>query len=96
MAARLPSPCVSSEHERWLTAEHVRFAHRSLRLLRRVEAEEARFAFQRAVSPEPIAEALQSLEMEGFDVSVPTFLRPARLPRMPNLPLTNPQLASGM
>lgn len=33
------------------------------------------------VSPERVAEALQSLEMEGFDVSVPPSLRPARLPR---------------
>lgn len=33
------------------------------------------------VGPERVQEALQSLEMEGFDVSVPPSLRPARLPR---------------
>ena len=42
-------------------------------------SEEERFAFQRAVSPARVAEALQSLEMEGFDVSVPASLRPTRL-----------------
>mmetsp|Transcript_17732 Transcript_17732/g.29588 ORF Transcript_17732/g.29588 Transcript_17732/m.29588 type:complete len:310 (+) Transcript_17732:280-1209(+) len=45
-------------------------------------SDEVRFAFQRAVSPERVAEALRSLEMEGFDVSVPPALRPARLPHL--------------
>ena len=47
-AGRLPLPRIEPAHEAWLKAEHCRFAHKALRLLRRVEAEEEKKAAEPA------------------------------------------------
>ena len=58
-AGRLPLPRIEPAHEAWLKAEHCRFAHKALRLLRRVEAEEERKAAEPA-EEEAVVEASSS------------------------------------
>ena len=79
-AMRCASALRLFEDELILTAAIVAGSSDGVSLASKASADEKVATFKSAVASQRVEESLQSLEMEGFDVSVPPAYRPARLP----------------